>query len=593
MNMNQEKTPQSEDRKALSEQIPPPPADTGLLTGSRLAIVFSAILVSSLLHALDQTILATALPRIASDFDAFSLQGWVSDSYILAQTVFLLVHGKLLRIFPAKWVLVSGIVLFELGSLLCGLSRNVGQLIAGRVVSGIGAAAIFVAMIQVVSQATRLEQRPRLFGMFGAVFGLASVIGPLIGGVFTDKATWRWCFFINLPIGGISLAVVLVALPGAPPLGCDPTTRTPKAILRQVLHMDLIGAILSATAVTCLVLALQWGGNTKPWNDPGVVSTFVISGVAAIAFVLWERHVGDGALAPLAIFKSRSVCVHTISVALSMLRERTQLRRCCLQLSHPVLAPPLLLRKFNPVSLSCISPDPRCTPQYIPIFYQAAKHSSAISSGIHLLPFILTVALTSLACGQIISQVGYYWPFLAAAPVFLGLGSGLLYSLETTTSAGKLIGFQILAGVGTGMGMQNAMLALQVEFRDTPTLIAQVMSMASFAQFLGGTLGLAVAEPVFASQLSKYLLRDAPAAPAAIVRESPTSIYTELPPALVPAVVEAFTASLKLVFLIGVPVAVLALVAAAFIKNLPIKPATNARPEDARAKAQPEDVGEV
>ncbi|KAJ6568110.1 ABC transporter [Mycena vulgaris] len=446
-------------------------AQSGLLTGRRLAIVFAAMLLASLLHALDQTILATALPRIASDFDAFSLQGWVSDSYILAQTVFLLVHGKLLRIFSAKWVLVSGIILFEVGSLVCGVAQNVEQLIAGRTVSGIGAAAIFVAMIQVLSQSTRLEDRPRLF---------------------VRDVTWRWCFFINLPVGGLSLGVVLLSLPAAPPLGSDATIRSPRAILHQVLHMDLLGAALS-----CLVLALQWGGNTKAWNDAGIISCFVVSGVTAIGFVLWEKHLGEAALAPMSIFKSRSV--------------------------------------YGAITFNFLTRF-----SYIPIFHQAAKHDSPVSSGLHLLPFILSVALTSLIAGQLVSKIGYYWPFLAVAPIFRGVGSGLLYSLKVDTSEAKLIGFQILSGIGTGLGMQNALLAIQVEFHQTPKLVGQAMSMGSFAQFLGGTLGLAVAEPVFTSQLSKYLLLYAPDAP----RDYP----------MIPGVVHAYTASLKIVFLVGVPV---------------------------------------
>ncbi|KAJ7156630.1 major facilitator superfamily domain-containing protein, partial [Mycena filopes] len=170
-----------------------PTADNStILTGKRLAVVFVAMLLSLFLVALDQTILATALPRIASDFDAFSLQGWVSSSFILAQTVFLLFYGQILRIFPAKWVLISAIVLFEMGSLVCGVAQNVDMLISGRVVSGLGAAGIcaFVAMLQIIAQVTRLEDRPRLFGLFAAVFGVASVIGPLIGGAFTDHVTW-------------------------------------------------------------------------------------------------------------------------------------------------------------------------------------------------------------------------------------------------------------------------------------------------------------------------------------------------------------------------------------------------------------------
>ncbi|KAF8175690.1 major facilitator superfamily domain-containing protein [Mycena galopus ATCC 62051] len=474
-------------------------------------------MLSTLLVALDQTIISTALPRIASDFNSFSLQGWISDSYILAQTIFLLVHGKFLRIFAAKWVLVSGIVLFELGSLLCGLAQDVGRLIAGRTVSGIGAAAIWVSMLQIISQTTRLEDRPRLFGLVGSLFGFSSVVGPLLGGAFTDTVTWRWIFFINLPVGGIALAFVLLALAASPPLGSDPAARSPKALLNQVLHMDIVGFILVATAVTCLVLSLQWGGNTKKWDDASVIACCVVSGLTAIAFIFWEKYLGDDALAPITIFKSRSMCVFLLELIIYS----------------------CLLRRYG---------------AYIPIFYQAVRHSSAITSGIDFLPFILSGTFTSLICGQVVSRIGYIWPFLAMTPVFLGIGSGLLYSLETNTSGGKIAAFQILVGIGTGLGLQNSLLVIQFELKEDPKLIGQAMSMGSFAQFLGGTIGLGVAETVFSSQLSKNLRKYAPSAPIAIVAESPTFIYNEIPVVMIPGVVRAYTASLKIVFLVCLPI---------------------------------------
>ncbi|KAJ7610298.1 ABC transporter [Mycena polygramma] len=513
-----------------------------ILTGKKLAVVFVAMLLSLLLIALDQTILSTALPRIASDFQAFSLQGWVATAFILVQTVFILFYGQVLRIFSAKWVLLSAVTTFEIGSLVCGVAHNIDQIIAGRAVSGLGAAGILVAEIQIIAQVTRLEDRPRLFGLFGAVFGLSSVIGPLIGGAFTDHVSWRWCFFVNLPIGGISVIAVLFLLKASPPLGSDPTKRSPQDVLDQVLRLDFLGATLVAACITSLVLALQWGGNTKPWGDKDVIICFIFAGVTAIAFIAWEMHLGERAMTPTSIFKSSSVwaiCAYSFLTRFS-----------------------LLLFSY-----------------YIPIFYQAVRNHTATDSGIDLLPFMLGVVVTLISAGQLVAKFGYYWPFLIVAPCFLAVGSGLLYTLTPSSTSASIVGFQILAGIGTGMGMQNSLLAIQVEFRDALHLLGQATSMVSFSQFLGGTIGLAVAEPVFASGLARYLLQYAPDAPAGVVEESPTAIHSALPAEMIPGVVHSYASALRIVFVLGVPVAGLAFVAALLIKNLKIEKA--AAPENA------------
>ncbi|KAK7013236.1 major facilitator transporter-like protein [Favolaschia claudopus] len=485
-----------------------------------LAVAFTAMMLSQMLISLDQTILATALPRIASRFQAFSLQGWVATAFILAQTVFILFVGQMTRIYPAKWILVNSIAIFEIGSLL----------IAGRAVSGVGAAGIYVSLVQVLTQVTRLEDRPRLFGVFGATVAVSSLeicqsTPPLAPADILDD---RWCFFINLPLGVVSITGVTLLLKASPPLGADPTKRSWADVLEQTRRMDFVGAILSAGAVTCLILALQWGGNTKAWNDKAVIITFVFAGALTAVYVAWEKYMGERAMIPTVIFKTLGVWAILIYC---------------------------MLTRFSMLLFS----------YYIPIFYQAARHRTATESGIDLVPLMLSLVLTLIIAGQIVGKTGHVWPFLVVGPIILAIGSGLLYTLTPTTSSAKLIGFQILAGAGTGMGMQNAMMALQTVFRDEPRLIGQASSMGSFTGFLGGTIGLGIAEPVFASELTKKLLVYAPEAPVQVVKESPVAIYTELEPEMIAGVVRSYSEALRVVYVIGVPVAGIGLLLATFL----------------------------
>lgn len=505
-----------------------------ILKGKKLAVVFFAMMLSLLLIALDQTILATALPRIASDFSAFSLQGWVSSAFVLTQTPFLLVFGQVLRLFKAKYILLMAIVVFEVGSLICGVAPDVYVLIVGRAISGVGAAGMFVSMIQIISQVTLLKDRPRLFGLFGAVFGISSIIGPLIGGAFTDHVTWRWCFYVNLPVGAVSFAACLFLLKPSAPLGSDPNDKS--SAWSKLIRLDWTGGILTLGAVTCLVLGLQWGGNEKAWNSAAVIVTLVLSGVVAIALIFWERFLQDRSLVPLAIFKSISI------YAIIAYAFTTRFA--------------LLLFTY-----------------YIPIFYEAAKGESATKSAILLLPLMLAVVLTVITSGQIVARTGYYWPWLVGAPVFLSVGSGLLYTISESTSNAKIIGFQILVGIGIGGSMQNSLMAMQAEFNETPKLLAQATSMASFGQFLGGTIGLAAGEAAFSTQLKQNLAKFAPNAPLEIVKQAPTNIYTSLNPSEIGPVVQAYVKSLDIVYIIGVPVAGLALVFSFFIKNINIRQA--------------------
>ncbi|KAJ6143446.1 Major facilitator superfamily domain general substrate transporter [Penicillium samsonianum] len=508
--------------------------DSHLLTGKKLSIAFGAMLLALLLIALDQTILSTALPRIASDFNAFSQQGWVAASFVLTQTTFILFFAQVLRLYPAKYVLIAAVVIFEVGSALCGAAQDVYTLIGGRALSGVGAGGILTGILQVMAQATRLEDRPMLFSLFESVFAFASIIGPLVGGALTDHVTWRWCFYINLPIGGASIVAIVLLLDAPPPLGSEGYDRSFKTMLWRTAALDWIGATLSLGAVTSLVLGLQWGGNEKAWNGAEVIVCLVLAPVLTVIFIFWERYMGDRAMVPLAIFKSLSI-YSICSFAI-----------------------------FNRFIYLIFT-------YYIPIYYQAGRHHSATKSGVDLLPLMLSVVISIVVSGQLVGRYGRYWPYLVGGPVIGAVGSGLMYTVTALPSNAAVIGYQILVGICIGTTLQNILFAMQAEFDDTPKLISQATGMVNFCQFLGGTIGLAIAEATFSSELVRNLRKYAPDAPFATIQQSPLSIYTAVPDALVPNVVRAYVKSLSTVYIIGVPANVLSLAFALFISNINIK----------------------
>ncbi|KAG8880655.1 hypothetical protein FRB97_000609 [Tulasnella sp. 331] len=434
--------------------------------------------------------LATAIPKISSDFDALEQQTWIASAYFLTQSGFILTYGQLLAVANTKWIYLIAVSIFEIGSIICGAAPGMNVLIFGRALAGVGAAGIFVTTLCILARITRIQQRALLFGLFGAVFALSSVIGPLLGGVFTDHVSWRWCFFINIPFGIITIVTILLFIKrehSAPP--ANPSVPEWK----RIMQIDWIGCLLSIGIITALLLPLQWGGVTKSWSDKSVVASFCVFGGLCVIFVVWEWHMGERAVMPL-----------------SMWRNWTQIG-CCASAYFSML-----------ILLICI--------YYLPLYYQSSEAKSATSSGIAIITFMIFVVVGTIVAGGIINRFGRPLPFLLFSPLLATIGSGLVFwNMKTGASAAHLYGFQVLLGLGVGGAIQNTIIVIQAEYHDQPGLIPRGTSFVNFTQLTGGAIGIAIAGTIFGNQLTSSMAKYAPNLSSSIVlavRQSVNVIYT-------------------------------------------------------------------
>ncbi|KAJ5539056.1 hypothetical protein N7513_007388 [Penicillium frequentans] len=473
--------------------------------------------------ALDNTILATAVPKITEQFNSLEDLSWYASAYLLTSCAVTLPFGKIYTYYSTKWTYMIALGLFEIGSLACAATPTSKGLILGRAIAGIGSGGLSPGALLVLANSVPLHRRALYFGIIGSTSGIATVTGPLLGGLLTDHLSWRWCFYINLPLGAITGIFIAIFFKDVKPRKTIESGR-----MNKVKRMDPLGILLFIPAIISILLALQWGGTKYEWSNVRIVVLFVLFSLFSLAWCYVQHWKQEEATVPPRLLMNRNI--------LGAVIHATFLGGSFFVFGY-----------------------------YLPIWFQAIEQVSASQSGINNLPMVVSMIISSALGGLLVNLVGYYTPLMFLGSALLTIGSGLCTTFQVHTGNGKWIGYQIIIGIGAGVGFQQCINCLQtvLPLEDIPIGIAII----TFAQSLSGALFISIAQTVFQNRLVASITKYAPTiSPGAIIEAGAAHLSHRVPNQALSSVLYAYNIAVTQTFYVSVAAAALSFIGAALVQ---------------------------